>query len=289
MPLETTPCRWQHHKDELFIALQRLLPQHSASRLLGKIADSEKPWLKDRLIRAAISHYGINLDEAENDDPAAYSSFNAFFTRHLRPGARPVDLRDNALVSPADGTLSQRGNIVDGQIYQAKGREFSTAALLGCPAEQAARFASGAFATIYLAPRDYHRVHMPVDGSLTSTTYIPGKLFSVNDTTARHIDRLFARNERLVCWFDTARGKMAVVLVGALFVAGIETQWQKYYRPETVQRQTFEPAETFAKGDELGCFRFGSTVVVISEADLDWADTAAAGTTCKMGEALGTF
>lgn len=285
----STTAVLRKHSDELFIALQRLLPQHSLSRLLGKIASSERPWLKNMLIQKAIDHYGIDLSEALLADASAYPSFNAFFTRHLKPDARPIDDRAEALVSPADGIVSQIGPVTDGDIFQAKDHSFTVADLLCCDRETAGKFHHGSFATIYLSPRDYHRVHMPVSGVLKSARYIPGKLFSVNEVTANHVNGVFARNERLCCLFDTDQGLVAVVLVGALFVAGIETVWQKEFTPGKLHSRTFTDGYTLKKGEELGAFRFGSTAIVVSEKPLNWKPGFFPGTVCRMGEALGLY
>lgn len=277
------------HRGELFAALQRLLPQHSLSRLLGRLAESQRPGLKNWLIRQAIARYGIDLRDAQYPDIADYPSFNHFFTRALKPGARPLDDDAEALISPADGAISQLGPIRDGDIFQAKGHAFSTASLLGLDANRTARFDRGAFATVYLSPRDYHRVHMPYPGRLLETLYVPGRLFSVNDTTARHIPGLFARNERLVCLFETDRGLMAVVLVGALFVAGICTVWRDDYRPGQCHREVFAEPRHFARGEELGQFRFGSTVVLVTENPVDHCPALTHGSGVRMGERLGTW
>lgn len=277
------------HKGELFAALQRLLPQHTLSRLLGKIASSENAKLKNFLIRKAIDRYGIDLTEAASSNIEDYPSFNHFFTRHLRPGARPVDPLENSLISPADGAISQLGNIEQGRILQAKGHDFSTQTLLGLAPEQTARFGSGSFVTVYLSPRDYHRVHMPYPGTLLETLYIPGRLFSVNNTTAQHIPGLFARNERLVCLFDTDRGLMAVVLVGAIFVAGIGTVWQEHYVPGRIQHDRFTTPRHFERGEELGLFRFGSTAVVALEKPVAFSQAFGCGVSVRMGERLGVF
>jgi len=277
------------HKDELFIALQRLVPQHLASRLLGRVADSEIPWLKNFLINQATKTYNIDLTEAAAQSVDEYSSFNAFFTRELVAGARPIDSSENALVSPADGAISQIGDIRQGQIFQAKGRWYSVQSLLGCNEDVAATFDQGSFATIYLSPRDYHRVHMPFDGKLVATHYIPGNLFSVNGTTADNVDNLFARNERLVCEFETENGSLAVVLVGALFVAGIETVWQKHFVAGQSEKKTFSPPLPLEKGEELGRFKFGSTVILLSQKNLSWSDEYKSDASCKMGQQLGHF
>ena len=237
----------------------------------------------------AVHQYQIDLQEAEVEEALTYPSFNAFFTRRLKSEARPIKSGADALISPADGVISQIGSINKGQIFQAKNRLFSTRALLGCSQNYARDFSQGSFATIYLSPRDYHRVHMPVDGNLIQTNYIPGKLFSVNNTTTRHIDRLFARNERLVCLFETDFGKMAVVLVGALFVAGIETRWNQHYQPGKLQTEHFSSPKPFKAGNELGLFKFGSTVVVVTEKSVNWCKDYDATTPCKMGQLLGEF
>lgn len=274
--------------DKLFIALQALLPQHGLSRLIGKLADLERPaFLKNLLVNLFMRIYGISLAEAEHTEARDYPSFNAFFTRALKAGARP--LGDSRYLQPADGVLSQCGRVDDGQLLQAKGRVYSSQALLGGTAEEAARFDQGAFATVYLSPKDYHRVHMPISGTLKMTRYVPGQLFAVNTTTANGINELYARNERLVCLFDTADGELAVVLVGAIIVAGIATVWggTEAPTPSDIREQHFAPGEqpTLAAGDELGRFFLGSTVVLLSErGDLNWR--AAAGDSVQVLAAL---
>lgn len=260
--------------DRLFIALQAVLPQHGLSRLIGKLADLERPaFLKNLLISAFMRSYGISLTEAEHTQARHYANFNAFFTRALKADARPSG--DSRYLQPADGVLSQCGRVNDGQLLQAKGRLYSSQALLGGTAAEAARFDQGAFATVYLSPKDYHRVHMPISGTLKMTRYVPGQLFAVNTTTANGINGLYARNERLVCLFDTADGELAVVLVGAIIVAGIATVWGgvEPTTPSDIREQHFAPGEqpTLAAGDELGRFFLGSTVVLLSErGDLNW-------------------
>lgn len=277
------------HRGELFAALQRLLPQHTLSRLLARIAESRQPWLKDWLIHQAIRQFDIDMSEAIDPDPSTYFSFNDFFTRQLREGSRPIATAADAIVSPADGCISQIGDITDGEIFQAKGNRFSTDSLLADSGSNTRIFDEGIFTTIYLAPRDYHRVHIPYGAELRETRYIPGRLFSVNDTTTRHIPGLFARNERLSCIFDTDCGRMAVVLVGAIFVAGIGTSWQNYYHPGRRLHQEFPNAQVkLDKGDELGLFRFGSTVILLFEKGNRWQDEFAAGSTVRMGQQLGT-
>ncbi len=273
----------------LFIRAQHLAPQHFLSKLTGRFADSRVPWLKRRLIERFIDTY--NVDMAEAAEPAdAYPSFNAFFTRALKPGARPLGDAAQFVLSPADGAVSQVGEIRLGRIVQAKGRDYSVAELLGGKPDDAARFEGGRFVTIYLSPRDYHRVHMPIDGALRSTCYIPGDLFSVNAVTADGVDRLFARNERLACLFDTPVGAVASVMVGAMIVAGIATVWEGRVAPhgDAVQTRAFTGEPTLAAGDEMGRFYLGSTVVLLFEPSrIEWLPNLASGVSVRMGEAIG--
>jgi len=231
------------------------------------------------------------MSEALDPNLASYRSFNAFFTRALRPGARTID--SSAIVSPADGAISQLGPIEGERIFQAKGQAFSTLELLGGDAQMAALFENGSFATIYLSPRDYHRVHMPCVGTLRQTIYIPGRLFSVNQLTAANVPRLFARNERLVCLFDTAHGPMALVLVGAMIVAGIETVWDGQVAPpltnSTPSRKDFSanPIQ-LEKAAEMGRFKLGSTAILLFGRNaIQWQAALAAGTPVRMGQKLG--
>lgn len=259
-------------RDKTFIALQRLLPQHGLSRCGGWLANVQQPTVKNFLIRRFIQQYDINLREAASADPNDYSCFNAFFTRELRNGTRNIDQNTDTVVYPADGTVSQQGTISNNTLIQAKGKSFSVQQLLGsAPSET--DFNEGSFITIYLSPRDYHRVHMPMDGKLIESRYIPGKLFSVNGTTAMHIDGLFAHNERLVCIFETPLGKVALVLVGAMMVAGIETVWQPYYPPRMPLHKNFSQQHiSLQKGEEMGRFKFGSTVIALFQKDkLEWS------------------
>lgn len=277
--------------DSLFILFQHLVPQHLLSRLVAALAELRSPqWLKNWLIRAFASHFKVDMSEAENPDLSSYANFNAFFTRALKEGARP--LAEAAIVCPADGAISQIGGIKEHSLLQAKGRNYSTWALLGGDEQRAEQFRNGSFATIYLSPRDYHRVHMPLAGQLTATRYIPGKLFSVNAATAEGVERLFARNERLVCYFDTEVGPMAMVLVGAMIVAGIETVWSGQVAPPPRQIEhrdySAQPAPiTLAQGEEMGRFKLGSTVILLfPEGAVDWAEHYRAGSPTRLGEAL---
>lgn len=276
--------------DALFIALQRITPQHLLSRLVGYLAASETPFIKSLFIEKFANHYGVNMAEALEPDLNRYSSFNDFFTRALKPDARPLDLAEDAFLCPADGAISQIGTIKDGRIFQAKGQWFSCEELLGSD-EDAKPFKDGKFATVYLSPKDYHRVHMPFTGTLTSMRFIPGKLFSVNQVTAREVPRLFARNERLVCLFDTNFGPMAVVLVGAMIVASIETVWAGRVAPiaPRVTTQAYpQTAPELQKGDEMGRFLLGSTAIILTPQNtVHWLEEFKEGSAVRMGQRLG--
>lgn len=281
-------------KNTLFILFQHIVPQHLLSRLVGRIADCQVPWVKNTFISWFAKKYAINMSEAREEIPTNYPSFNAFFTRELKDGARPIDQTDNTIVSPADGAISQLGPIEHGRIFQAKGRGYGLSTLLGGDHERAQQFINGQFATIYLSPRDYHRVHMPVKGTLTHTTYVPGDLFSVNQTTAEGVDQLFARNERLIAYFDTEHGPMAMILVGAMIVAGIETVWGGQEAPRVKKpihtpfnNQTPDPI-ILDKGTEMGRFKLGSTVILLfPEGKMNWSDQLNATSPVQLGESIG--
>jgi phosphatidylserine decarboxylase len=253
--------------ERAFIGLQYLLPQHMLSRLLGLLADSRIGLVRSALIRMFLNRYPVDLKEAARPDPGAYDSFNDFFTRRLRAGARPLDPDPQAALCPADGTLSQAGRIAGGTLVQAKDISYTAVALLGGDAALAAEFDGGAFATAYLAPHDYHRVHMPLAGTLRLARFVPGDLFSVNAATAAGVPGLFARNERIVCVFDTAAGPMAVVLVGALIVGSMSLAWAGRIRGDGARRvrdlPAHDPIIALDRGAELGWFNVGSTVVVL--------------------------
>jgi len=273
-------------KQHIFIQAQRVVPQHQLSRVVGKLAASEHPIVKNTVIQAFKAQYGIDMSIAEQGDALKYKSFNEFFTRSLKQGVRAIDERADSIISPADGAISQLGKIEEGDIFQAKGQSFSVEKLIADP-QLAEPFKNGQFATVYLSPKDYHRVHMPFAGTLTETLYVPGELFSVNQTTAENIPGLFARNERMVCLFDTELGRMAVVLVGAMIVAGIETVATGKVKPtgrlELNQHNLF-----LEKGAELGRFYLGSTAVILFEQDkMLWDEAFKANSTVVMGEALG--
>ena len=272
-----------------FIAFQHLAPQHALSRLAGKLADSRTPWLRDTLIRRFVAAFAVDLSEAARGI-GDFASFNDFFTRELKPGARPLADSAAFILSPADGAISQLGPITGGRILQAKGRDYSVAEILGGDAD-AARFEGGRFMTIYLSPRDYHRVHMPAAGRLAASAYLPGDLFSVNQETAEGVERLFARNERLACLFDGPDGRFASIMVGAMIVAGIDTVWPNTFRTHarSVVREDFSAAaRDFAAGDEMGRFYLGSTVVLLFEPDrVEWLESLKAGDPLRMGQAIG--
>lgn len=282
-------------KQRLFILSQYLLPHHLLSRLIGYAADCRAAWFKNRLIGWFAKQYQVDMSEAQIEDLNAFEHFNAFFTRALKPGARPLEQSPGAVLCPADGAVSQLGKIEHGRIFQAKGHSFSLVELLGGDSERATPFMGGTFATVYLSPKDYHRVHMPLAGTLTEMVYVPGRLFSVNQSTAENVPELFARNERVVCLFDTERGPMAVVLVGAMIVASIETVWAGLVTPPKRSLKTFRYDEAarapivLDKGAELGRFKLGSTAIVLFGADqVQWAQELVAGSPVQMGQLLGS-
>jgi len=278
------------NKKQLFAFMQYFIPQHLLSRLVGWFAQSEYPIIKNTFIKWFAKRYDVNMQEALNEDLESYKSFNEFFTRPLKDGARPIAEGDNTLVSPADGAVSQLGKIELGRVFQAKGRDYSVAELLGGDADRAAPFVNGDFMTVYLSPKDYHRVHMPFAGTLKETVYVPGDLFSVNPATTENVDALFARNERMVCIFETEFGPMAMVLVGAMIVAGIETVWsgQVTPLPKEAQAQQYNGEDiVLAKGEEMGRFKLGSTVVMcFPENAIEFAESLKAESELRMGQEL---
>ncbi|WP_114701851.1 archaetidylserine decarboxylase [Psychrobacter proteolyticus] len=271
----------------VFTTLQQLVPQQKLSKVAGRLAASRHPYVKRTFIRSFAKAYNISLDEYERQSLNAYESFNDFFTRELKEDARTIDATVNGIVSPADGIISQLGQIEDHKLLQAKGRHYDVGQLLA-DSEDGSYFADGSFATIYLAPSNYHRVHMPFTGTLTKTRYVPGTLFSVNNTTAANVPDLFARNERLVCMFDTKYGKAAVVMVGAMIVAGIETvATGKIARTDDIFESDHDMQ--FAAGEELGRFYLGSTAIVVlpKAAKADWLGSMQANSVVQMGQLLG--
>ena len=258
--------------DKVKIIGQYCLPKHAISRAMGRFAASECGGVTTSFINWFIKQYKIDMSEAERENAQEYKTFNDFFTRALKPGLRPISYTD--LVLPVDGCVSQLGPMKSGRIIQAKGHDYSAFTLLGGDKERAKPFANGHFATIYLAPKDYHRIHMPMDATLREMVYVPGDLFSVNPLTAQNVPGLFARNERVAAIFDTENGPMAMVLVGATIVASIETTWHGTVTPPSNQLDSWDyPSEgdeavTFNKGDEMGRFKLGSTVVMLFGDDM---------------------
>ena len=276
--------------DRLAVLPQYLIPKQALTILAGKLASKEAGSLTTSVIRWFVGRYNVNMAEAANPDIASYKSFNEFFTRPLKEGARPQAAAD--FISPVDGAISQFGPIERDQIFQAKGHSYSTTALVGGDRKLAEQFENGSFATLYLSPRDYHRIHMPCAGKLTRMIYVPGELFSVNPTTARGVPGLFARNERVVCVFDSEFGPFVLTLVGATIVGSMATVWHGMVnppRPGVVREWRYDEQNiVLKKGDEMGRFLLGSTVVMLFPKDTlafnpDWAPTGA----IRMGETMG--
>jgi len=276
--------------DRLAVLPQYLIPKQALTVLAGKLAGAQAGGLTTAVIRWFVGRYGVNMAEAANPDIASYASFNEFFTRPLKADARPLAEAD--FLCPVDGAISQFGPIERDQIFQAKGHQYSTTALVGGDRELAARFENGHFATLYLSPRDYHRIHMPCDGRLTRMIYVPGALFSVNPTTARGVPGLFARNERVVCVFESAHGPFVLTLVGATIVGSMATVWHGVVnppRPGVVREWRYdgETAVNLKKGEEMGRFLLGSTVVMLFPKQTlrfnpEWSPARA----IRMGEAM---
>lgn len=277
-----------------FVALQYLLPQHLLSRVVHWLARNRTPWLKNLLIDNFVVNYRPDMSEAEESDPRKYPSFNAFFTRALRPGARPVDPAPEVLVSPVDGTVSQLGRLDGSWLLQAKGLAYTLESLLAEAAPAwAPVFRGGSFATLYLAPTNYHRVHMPLAASLQAAWYVPGQLFSVNATTASQVPGLFARNERVVCIFSEGTLSFALILVGALFVGSMTTEWHGDVTPRNPRTRADLALEFTAarlrqeKGAEMGRFNMGSTVILLlPPGRSEWLEPIAAGAPVRVGQAL---
>ncbi|MCK5479020.1 MAG: phosphatidylserine decarboxylase, partial [Methylococcales bacterium] len=262
-------------KEALTTLPQYILPHHFLSRLMSKFTHSEIKVWKNLMISQIIKFYKVDMSEANEQDINNFASFNHFFTRELKAGVRPIISDTNAIACPADGAVSQAGLIQHGEIFQAKGKSFSAIDLLGGDAERAKPFEDGSFTTIYLSPRDYHRLHMPFKGTLTEMVHIPGRLFSVNNATANSVNGLFARNERVACLFDTELGPMALILVGAIFVSSVETIWHGVVTPPSIESvrswQYQEDAPVIEKGEEMGRFNMGSTIIVLFAKDkVEW-------------------
>lgn len=279
--------------DRLFAALQYLLPKQFLSRCIYMLMRAETPWLKRLIISNFLKGYEVNMAEAAQPDALAYRSFNDFFTRALRPGARSIATGADEIASPVDGTMSQRGPLQGESLLQVKGRYYTLTELLAGDPEAIETYREGSFCCIYLAPYNYHRIHMPLAGKLRSTVYVPGDLFSVNAATVRTVPRVFARNERVICDFDTPLGRMAVILVGALFVGSMETVHCGEINPPPRRRKAAQaiPAgvgREFAKGEELGRFNMGSTVVLLFQRDrARWENAALPEVKVQLGQSIG--
>ena len=275
--------------DRLFVLSQYVLPKQALTALAGVGASARGGALTTRFIRWFVGRYGVNMAEAANPDIASYPTFNEFFSRPLKPGARP--LADADLISPVDGAISQFGPIRLDQIFQAKGHDYSTTTLVGGDAQLAQRFEDGHFATLYLSPKDYHRIHMPCDGRLTRMIYVPGDLFSVNPATARGVPGLFARNERVVCVFESEQGPFVLTLVGATIVGSMATVWHGVVNPprsKQVREWRYDDQQiVLKKGEEMGRFLLGSTVVMLfPKGDLRFNPAWAPAGAIRMGEAM---
>jgi len=278
-------------KEGLTTLPQYILPHHFLSRLMSKLTHSEIKVWKNFMINQVIKLYGVNMSEAKQQDINQFASFNHFFTRELKAVARPIDTSLNSVSCPADGAVSQAGLIEQGNIFQAKGKSFSAVDLLGGDKQRAAAFENGSFTTIYLSPKDYHRLHMPIKGTLTEMVHIPGRLFSVNTATTNSVPGLFARNERVACLFDTEIGPMALILVGAIFVSSIETTWHGVVTPPTIETvrswQYQDNAPVIEKGEEMGRFNMGSTIIVLFAKDkVEWDSEFKTGKSVKLGELI---
>ncbi len=273
----------------LFVWLQYLMPQHALSRLALHATRVRARWFKNRLVSGFLKLYTVDMSEAAEPDPHRYGSFNEFFTRALKADARPIAAGPDAIACPADGVISEAGSIAGDTLLQAKGRSYTLGELLAAR-PWASRFDGGTFATIYLAPFNYHRVHQPLRGRLQETVYVPGRLFSVNAVTAAHVPRLFARNERVLTLFDTDHGEFALILVGALNVGSIATVWNGDITPAARRVVTVLPPQdiTLEKGAELGRFNMGSTVILLFQAQrARWHSGVSAGARVRLGQSLG--
>jgi phosphatidylserine decarboxylase len=275
----------------LFVAIQYLLPHHFLSRVVFWATRRQSPSWKNALIRLFLRHFDVDMTEAAEPDPCAYASFNLFFTRALRPDIRPVAPAATSIACPVDGSVSAAGAINDDLLLQAKGHNYSLHALLAGDTSLVGQFRGGRFATLYLAPHNYHRVHMPLAATLTTTTHVPGRLFSVNTTTAAQVSGLFARNERVICAFETEYGPLAVILVGALFVGSMSTAWAGDITPRRGRCPSQIAANArqihLERGAEMGRFNMGSTVILLLAGNVKWAERLVTGSVVRVGESIG--
>jgi len=280
-------------KDKLKAALFYAFPHHMVSRIVYFATRLSNPMIVQPMINWFIKKFNVDMSEAEFEDISTYKTFNQFFIRPLKAGARPIAAGDSVLACPADGTVSESGTIRDDQIFQAKNHNYTVKELVGGDEALAALFKNGRFATVYLAPYNYHRMHMPIEGLLKKMVHAPGRLFSVAQWTVRNVPRLFARNERLVCLFSTDAGPMVMVLVGAINVAAIETVWSGLVTPprgKKISTQDYsDPEYSYKKGQEMGRFNMGSTVILLTPPNVEWLPQFRAGQVVKMGEAIGSF
>jgi phosphatidylserine decarboxylase len=271
---------------------QYILPHHALSSVMYKLTRSRNELFKNWLIKYVVRNYNVDMSAAVEEEPTAYPYFNKFFTRPLKPEARPIVKGDHNIACPVDGTVSQAGAIEQGRIFQAKGRDYTLHELLGGNDEWAQAFDKGNFATIYLSPRDYHRIHCPLDGTLKEMIHVPGRLFSVSPATTRVVPRLFARNERVISIFETEFGPMAVILVGAIFVSSMDTVWAGTITPpagKNIQHWNYADRPfSLKKGDEMGRFNMGSTVILLfARNKMQWSQTLQAAQSVQMGQSIG--
>ncbi len=280
-------------KDRAFAFIQMFLPHHFLSSIMYKITRIEIKWFKNFFITKFIALYNVDMNQAQNENAEDFKCFNEFFTRPLKPTARPVAEGDKTIISPVDGTVSEVGKIRNGQIFQAKGKTYSLETLVGGSPERAQFYKDGHFATLYLSPRDYHRIHMPISGRIREMLHVPGRLFSVSPSTARSVNGLFARNERVVAGFSTEAGPMAVILVGAIFVSSMETVWAGTITPprgKNLRQWSYDTQDpiSFERAEEMGRFNMGSTVILLfSENSVQWNDDLMCGKKVQFGEKIG--
>ena len=282
--------------DILFVLFQYVVPKNLISKMIGVLAKSEIVFVKNTFIKIFQMMYDVNMKEVCNVDVLSYPNFNSFFVRSLKPESRPIDKNINSVISPVDGSVSQLGNVKSGKIIQAKGIYFNLLEFLGNNKPIYEKMKEGIFSTFYLSPKDYHRVHMPLDGKLREMMYLPGKLFSVNSRTSKRVKNLYSKNERLVCIFDTVRGPMVVVLVGAMIVSGIAVVWEdeNIFNKGKIQKFMYptigKGSVSLKKGDEVGRFMLGSTVVVFFRMNkIHWENEISIGSIVRMGQSVGYF
>ncbi len=277
--------------DKQFVFLQKVLPKRLVTELMGRFAERHVPILTPAFMKWFAKRFDVDMSEAEKEQLSDYRTFNEFFTRPLKDGLRPLQVTSTEIACPVDGAISQIAPIESDQVIQAKGKYYSLSALLANQERMVSNYTDGAFTTIYLSPKDYHRIHMPIQGKLTSMTYVPGDLYSVNQATVRELDNLFARNERVICEFDTDKGKMAMILVGATIVGSIETVWSGTITPPRsgqVHHWDYTDQDiSLAQGAEMGRFKLGSTVILLFEKDtIRWLDSLQADDAVRLGQKI---